>query len=149
MLKGEDSNYRNSHNNSRHACVKVFHVRSQSVSIYIREHEQESRTAFVLLRPEHLQKEILSRAFYALCCSVALYATRRRRRPTPINIDQAQQWPAGKRIDILYFPPALTGCLRADVDVLLNWDTDKLQDMLSSSRFYARRDANGRERYGG
>lgn len=58
-----------------------------------------------------LQKERYSRTLSTLF--VAPYATRRRRRPAPINIDQAQQWPAGKRIDILYFPPTLTGCLRA------------------------------------
>lgn len=55
-----------------------------------------------------LQKEILAPFLPAV---VALYAMR----PaiytvvTPINIDQAQQWSAGKRIDILYFPTSLTG----------------------------------------
>lgn len=44
---------------------------------------------------------------------IAVYATRWR--PilvTAINIDQTQQWATGKRIDILYFPRTLTGCLR-------------------------------------
>lgn len=60
-----------------------------------------------------LQKEILSPGFYVLRCSVCNATTATTYAVTPINIDQAQQWPAGKRIDILYFPPALTGCLRA------------------------------------
>lgn len=96
-------------NNSRtRACVKLFRTSSQSAGVYIRGHEREPRTAFVLLRPEHYRKRYLRflrvAALYAT--ATATYAV------TPINIDQAQQWPAGKRIDILYFPPALTGCLR-------------------------------------
>lgn len=115
--------------------------------IYMREHEQEPRTAFVLLRPEHYGKRYsraLSTRYVALymLTAAATYAV------TPINIDRAQQWPAGKRIDILYFPPMLTGLPPRDVLLKLRY-RDKLQDMLSSPRFYARRDANGRERYGG
>lgn len=50
-----------------------------------------------------LQKEILalSARRRSICNATATYAV------TPINIDQAQQWLAGKRIDILYFPPSV------------------------------------------
>lgn len=42
---------------------------------------------------------------------------------TPINIDQAQQWPAGKRIDILYFPPGTDWLPRRTLVCYSNCDT--------------------------
>lgn len=64
-------------------------------------------------------------------------------------IDQTQQWPAGKRIDILYLPPALTGRLRRGrrrVTQTAAHRADKLQNMLPFvAQFYVRRDANERE----
>lgn len=107
--KDGDRNFRNSKQSScTRVCQSVTWRARKVPGVYIRGHERQPRTAFVLLRPGHYRKRYLRflrvAALYAT--ATATYAV------TPINIDQAQQWPAGKRIDILYFPPALTGCLR-------------------------------------
>lgn len=147
--KGRDSNYRNSRNNPRHALVKVFHVYARKVPAYISASTSRNRGPPLYYYGRNItERDTLARFLRAtlLCiCNATAAATYA---VTPINIDQAQQWPAGKRIDILYFPPMLTGLPPRDVLLKLRY-RDKLQDMLSSPRFYARRDANGRERYGG
>lgn len=68
-----------------------------------------------------LQKEILALFLRA----VAPYATTTTTTyaVTPINIDQAQQWSAGKRIDILYFPPSADWLPRRTSVCYSNCDT--------------------------
>lgn len=109
MSKDRDNNFRNPRNNPWYACVKMFRMRSQSTAVIHLRTRAGTKDRLCTITVGTLQKEILA----LFLRTVAPYATTTTATyaVTPINIDQAQQWPAGKRIDILYFPPALTGCL--------------------------------------
>ena len=111
---------------------------------YILARKLGASAAFVPLWPGHYRKR-----YSRFLRAVVVYMQRDGETYTvvpPINIDQAQQWLAGKRIDILYFPPATYRLPARPPLCYSNCNTrNKLQDTPFSLRFFAEilMDANG------
>lgn len=111
--------------------VTVLLARPTSVSIYFSSQVRSQRRLCTIMAGT-LQKEILpafSVSSHSICNATATYSV------TPINIDQAQQWAAGKRIDILYFPPIVDWLPPRPLERYSNCNTrNKLQDAEFSPR---------------